>query len=130
MSAQLLTSKEAAETLRVTTRTLLKWRKAGKAPPSHPVGRKLLYDADELREWIKSREHRLTIEALWDAEAGVWYSTGGDVPGLCIQANTFDELVDIATSLTPDLLRDNGITLSGPIALHITAERLALARDS
>ena len=39
------------------------------------------------------------IHAEWDTEAGVWIATSEDVPGLCAQADTFDDLVDIVTGL-------------------------------
>lgn len=52
---QLLTSKEAADMLRIKPRTLMQWRKMGKAPPAHKAGRKLLYDKDELQAWVKKR---------------------------------------------------------------------------
>jgi predicted site-specific integrase-resolvase len=49
----MLTSKEAAERLRVSIRTLMKWRKLGKGPPAHKAERKLLYDPDEVQAWIR-----------------------------------------------------------------------------
>lgn len=70
----------------------------------------------------------LEIHAQWDDEAQVWYATSEDVPGLCVEAATFDELVDIATALTPDLLAANHIALTHPVSLHITAERTLLAK--
>ena len=70
----------------------------------------------------------LEIRAQWDDEARVWYATSEDVPGLCVQANTFDELVDIATGLTSELLDANHVGITGPVSLHITADRHTLAR--
>lgn len=70
----------------------------------------------------------LEIHAQWDDEARVWYATSEDVPGLCVEADTFDALVDIATGLAPDLLEANHVPTTNPISLHITAERRTLAR--
>lgn len=41
------------------------------------------------------------IHAAWDAEAGVWIATSEDVLGLCVQAETFDELVEVVTNGKP-----------------------------
>jgi hypothetical protein len=65
----------------------------------------------------------LEIAAQWDDEAEVWIATSEDVPGLCVEASTFDELVDVAMELTPELLELNHVEISGPVSLHITAER-------
>ncbi|MDS4020874.1 MAG: DUF1902 domain-containing protein [Candidatus Competibacter sp.] len=63
------------------------------------------------------------IHAEWDTEAGVWIATSEDVPGLCAQADTFDDLVDIVTGLVPDLLALNHIPALLAVPIHITAER-------
>ncbi len=70
----------------------------------------------------------LEIRAAWDDEARVWIATSEDVPGLCAQAETFDELVEIVTDLTPELLAANRVTIPAQIPLHILAERTALIR--
>lgn len=70
----------------------------------------------------------LEVHAQWDDEARVWYATSEDVPGLCVQTATFDELVEIATALTPELLEANRVAIPGDAQLHITAERLLVAK--
>lgn len=70
----------------------------------------------------------LEIAAQWDDEAEVWIATSEDVPGLCVEASTFDELVAVATELTPELLELNHVEISGPVSLHITAERTMTAK--
>jgi len=70
----------------------------------------------------------LEIHAQWDDAARVWYATSEDVPGLCVQADTFDELVETATDLTPELLEANQIALAGTILIRITAERTLTAK--
>ncbi|MBK8183547.1 MAG: helix-turn-helix domain-containing protein [Candidatus Competibacteraceae bacterium] len=49
----MLTTREAAEKLRVSVRTLMKWRKLGKGPPAHKTERKLLYSPGEVQDWLK-----------------------------------------------------------------------------
>ncbi|MBK8507195.1 MAG: DUF1902 domain-containing protein [Candidatus Competibacter sp.] len=70
----------------------------------------------------------LEIHAQWDDEAHVWYATSEDVPGLCAQSNTFDELVEVARGLTPELLEANHVEIAGAIQIRITAERTLTAK--
>ena len=71
------------------------------------------------------------VNAFWDDEAKVWVGTSEDVPGLCVEAGTLEELMQAAGELIPDLLTLNGILPQGdtrPVPFHVTAERSALAR--
>ena len=49
----MLTTKEVAQRLRLTVRTLEKWRVAGKGPKYHKAGPRVLYDPDEVEVWLK-----------------------------------------------------------------------------
>jgi hypothetical protein len=70
-----------------------------------------------------------TVRARWDDESRSWWTDGEDIPGLCCQAASFDELVETILALAPDLLRDNGIEAPGQsVDIAITAERHATAR--
>ena len=62
----LLTIQEAADYLRVTARTLHRWRKQGQGPPCHKTGRKWLYDLAEVQTWVKQQPEQpaTTIERL------------------------------------------------------------------
>jgi hypothetical protein len=58
------------------------------------------------------------------ARSPVWITNGEDIPGLCVEAGTFDELVEIVLDLAPDLLRSNVALPAGTqVAITITAER-------
>jgi hypothetical protein len=46
------------------------------------------------------------VKALWDAEAGVYYSET-DIPGLNIEAETLREFIEIAEDLAPQMLEAN-----------------------
>jgi len=70
----------------------------------------------------------LEVQAFWDDDAGVWYATSDDVAGLCVQADSFDELIEIANGLTPDLLELNHVEITAPYSLHFTAERTAIVQ--
>jgi hypothetical protein len=64
------------------------------------------------------------IQADWDPEAKVWTATSADVPGLVVEADTLDALVDEAKLLIPDLLELN-CGLRGPmdVSLVVTVRR-------
>jgi predicted RNase H-like HicB family nuclease len=71
------------------------------------------------------------VTALWDDEAKAWVGTSEDVPGLCVEAATLEELLQTVGELIPELLILNGILPQGytsPIPFRVTAERVALAR--
>ncbi len=68
------------------------------------------------------------VHAQWDDQAHVWYATSDDLPGLCVEANTFDDLVKVTMELAPELLELNQVSVDGSLSLHITAERTLLAK--
>ena len=50
-----------------------------------------------------------TVRARWDGESGTWWTDGEDIPGLCCQAATFENLVETVLALAPELLVANGL---------------------
>ena len=70
-----------------------------------------------------------TVRARWDDKSQSWWTNGDDIPGLCCQAASFDQLVETILLLAPDLLAANGIRLSGQsVDITVTAERHGTAR--
>ena len=70
------------------------------------------------------------VNAEWDDTAKVWIATSDDVPGLCAEAATLEELTATIVELAPVLLVANGVLAeagSGVIPLLIAAERHAIA---
>jgi uncharacterized protein DUF1902 len=55
----------------------------------------------------------IPVTARWDAESKTWWTDGDDVPGLCCQGSTFEELSDAVFALAPDLLVANGAAREG-----------------
>ncbi|MGD9615996.1 MAG: DUF1902 domain-containing protein [Alphaproteobacteria bacterium] len=53
------------------------------------------------------------VAARWDPESGTWWTDGEDVPGLCVQGRSFEELSDAVFALAPDLLAANGAARDG-----------------
>ncbi len=49
-------------------------------------------------------EHGKAVECCWDAEAGVWYVSGGDVHGLNAEGATLVELRAQVRVMIPELL--------------------------
>jgi hypothetical protein len=68
------------------------------------------------------------IHAEWDAEAGVWIATSVEVLGLCVQSETFDELVEMVTALVPELLMENHVATPDLIPIRVLAERTTTVR--
>jgi excisionase family DNA binding protein len=51
-AAELLTVEEAAKRLRLSTSTLNKWRVTGEGPAFVKLGRRVLYRASDLSDWL------------------------------------------------------------------------------
>ena len=47
-----LTTNEVAKLVRTSTETVRYWRHVGKGPKSFKVGRRVLYDQDDVRQWL------------------------------------------------------------------------------
>jgi hypothetical protein len=68
------------------------------------------------------------VATLWDDKAKVWVGTSEDVPGLCVEAATIEELLQTAGELIPELLILNGVLPQGdtnPVPFRVTVERMA-----
>ena len=66
----------------------------------------------------------IAVTARWDDESRTWWTDGDDVPGLCCQGRSFEELSDAVFSLAPDLLVANGAASEGEqIEIVLTAEQ-------
>ncbi len=49
----------------------------------------------------------LVVKAVFDPDAGVWYTESGDIHGLRIEAPTLDALVERIPGAIEDLLEDD-----------------------
>ena len=52
------------------------------------------------------------IKMLWDNEAAVWIATSDDVPGLVLESESFDTLINKVRSAVPELVKLNGVAPS------------------
>ena len=66
------------------------------------------------------------VKLIWDSEARVWY-TQTDIPGLCLEAETFDELVEETLLAAPEMLEFN-CAYTGPIRLTFEASRVEMTK--
>ena len=62
----------------------------------------------------------ITIEARWDDEAAVWLATSDDVPGLVVEAPSWDGMITEVRLVLPDLMELADMT--GPVSLTFRAE--------
>ena len=60
--SQLLTTREAAELLRVSSRTLEGWRVTGGGPSFFKPGSRVVYDRLELEEWLYASRRTTTSD--------------------------------------------------------------------
>jgi len=66
-----------------------------------------------------------TIFLTWDDEASVWIAESDDIPGLILESDSFDLLIERVKIAIPDLLENEGKEHS-QAKLHFKAERLAV----
>ena len=67
------------------------------------------------------------VTATWDPEAQVFTSTS-DVPGLVVEAETFEEFVSLVETLGPEVLEANMPSVKRPFQFDIELHRtLAVA---
>ena len=66
----------------------------------------------------------IAVTARWDAVSGAWWTDGDDVPGLCCEGRSFEELSNSVFALAPDLLVANGTAQQGErVEIVLTAEQ-------
>lgn len=67
------------------------------------------------------------VTAFWDAEARV-FTTVSDIPGLVVEADSFEELVDLVEALAPEVIAANVPNATRPYQVRIdTSRELAVA---
>jgi hypothetical protein len=62
------------------------------------------------------------VAAIWDNEAKVFVSQS-DIPGLVIEAETFDAFVSLVDRLAPVMIADNLPEARGDFTVHVSAQR-------
>jgi len=67
---------------------------------------------------------KCTVKLVWDDEAQVWITDSDDVPGLFLESESFDELIEKVRVAAPELLLLN-CKYEGPVYLIFEAVRVA-----
>ena len=67
---------------------------------------------------------KCTVKLVWDDEAKVWITDSNDVPGLFLESESFDELIEKVRVAAPELLLLN-FNYEGPVYLNFEAVRIA-----
>lgn len=64
------------------------------------------------------------VNALWDADAGVWVATSDDIAGLVTKSKTFEALLKKLRTLVPELMSLNRqMPKSGKAFYRVVAQR-------
>ena len=63
-----------------------------------------------------------TVTATWDTEAGV-FTSQSDLPGLVVEAETFEEFVELVQALAPEVISANLPGVHGPHTVQVEARR-------
>lgn len=66
------------------------------------------------------------VKMMWDDEAKVWIATSDDVPGLVLESESLDTLVNKVKIAIPELLSFSGAPLSA-YTLNINASQTLAA---
>lgn len=70
----------------------------------------------------------LFVRADWDDEAAVWVATSEDVPGLCTEAETSEELLTKLRVMIPELLDANGCPDGDDVPFELLARRFEIVK--
>jgi len=61
---------------------------------------------------------KCVVNMLWDNEAEVWIATSEDMPGLVLEAESFDGLVERVQHIIPEMIGINGLEPFGKVCYH------------
>lgn len=87
---------------------------------------------EQASEWARTCVNTPNfVKAEWDEEAGVWYVSNTDVPGLAAEADSPEELLKLLDALIPELIELNaldGEAESGPVSYSLFLDHLRTNR--
>lgn len=49
----------------------------------------------------------ITVNLMWDGDTGVWIATSDDVPGLVLESESYDKLIERVKIVVPELIEIN-----------------------
>ena len=71
---------------------------------------------------VGTAQASFVVSAIWDDEVGVFYSVS-NLPGLHVEAATFEEFVRLVHELAPGMIADNTNLAPGPVSISVNARR-------
>lgn len=73
---------------------------------------------------------QLTVTVCHDEQEGIWYVESSDLPGLNVEAPTYDELVEVIADVAPDLIAANlsHVALSEEMTLPLRIQHMVHAK--
>ena len=71
---------------------------------------------------------KCTVALVWDDEAKVWIAESSNIPGLCLESSSFDELIEDVRFTAPEMLLLN-CQYEGPVYLIFEAVRIAVGME-
>jgi hypothetical protein len=66
---------------------------------------------------------RFKVTAIWDPEAKV-FTSQSEIPGLVIEADTFEEFVELVEALGPEMLEANVPQAKRPFLFDVQSQRM------
>ena len=64
----------------------------------------------------------MNVILTWDNDANVWIATSDDIPGLVLESNSYDALIEKVKFAIPELLKLNNIN---PVkTINFVSERI------
>ena len=85
---------------------------------------------EERNQGIAMKEPAYTINCYYDDEAGVWTAVSEDIPGLVLEAVSYDDLVVRIRKALPELFALNHIYSSGEIYIQSENRREIIRIDA
>lgn len=70
----------------------------------------------------------LLIRATWDAAAGVWFTESDDLPGLALEADTLERLMERLPGAILDLMEAGDESATGEVPFEVVARQSAVIR--
>ena len=67
-------------------------------------------------------KERISVNAFWDDEAGIWVAESDDVPGLATGAATLELLLSKLEVMIPELLELNASPRRGDLPISLKAD--------
>ena len=63
----------------------------------------------EFREPKKEEDMKYNVILTWDEEANMWVATTDDIPGLVLESNSYEVLIEKVKIASPELLELNNV---------------------